>query len=72
MYCKSLTNACCGEQPEQESHLIAPWSIMIAKEKPGWVSASAMTSLVAWSSLLFGPYQSMITPLIPRLIMSVT
>ena len=42
---QSLTSACCGVQPEQESHLIAPWSIMMAKVKPGCLSASAMTSL---------------------------
>ena len=35
MYCNWLTSACCGVQPEQESHLIAPWSIMMAKVNPG-------------------------------------
>lgn len=34
-YCKSLTRACCGEHPEHEYHSIAPWSIMMAKVKPG-------------------------------------
>jgi len=44
---------------------------MIAKVKPGWLSAAAITSFVAWSIWLPGPYQSMIAPSMPRLTMSV-
>lgn len=47
MYCKSVTSACCGEQPEHEYHSIAPWSIMIANVNPGWLSAAVITSCVA-------------------------
>jgi hypothetical protein len=43
---------------------------MIAKVNPGWFSASAITSRVASSMELFGPYQSITTPSMPRLIMS--
>ena len=43
---------------------------MIANEKPACFSASCITNCVAWSMALFGPYQSTITPSIPRLIMS--
>jgi hypothetical protein len=44
---------------------------MMAKVKPGCFSASDITNCVAWSMLLPGPYQSMITPSMPRLIISV-
>ncbi len=70
MYCRSFTSACWGEHPWQEYHSIAPWSIMIAKVNPGWLSAAVITNWVAWSIELFGPYQSMITPSMPRLTMS--
>jgi len=46
MYRSSASMACCGEHPEQPDLPIAPLSIMMAKVKPGWFSASAITSFV--------------------------
>jgi hypothetical protein len=49
---------------------MVPLSIITAKVKPGWVSAAAMTSCVARSMEVPEPYQSMMTPAMPRLTMS--
>src|SRR5438067_10397203 len=63
---------CCGVHPEHALNLIAPLSIMIANLKPGCCSASAITRrVVVFVNVSRDPYQSMIMPSIPRLIMSV-
>ena len=54
----------------QELFLMAPASTMIAKVNPGCASASFITNKLALSLVLPWPYQSMITPSMPRLIMS--
>src|SRR5581483_3780246 len=61
---------CCALQPEHGLNATAPLSIIIKTLKSSVFSAAASHAKVVGSVGSAGPYQSITTPLIPRLTIS--